>query len=470
MAQPASLTPLARIVFPQAAYESLQAHLFQADRREHAAVVLAGLANTPEGPRLLAREIVAAREPQDYRIGENGHMSLQASFIHRYITQCRDRHLVYLAAHNHGGSGRVAFSDVDLASHERGYGALLDIAEGMPVGALVLANEAIETDLWLSQRARTSLRSGNILKETMHRVYPNPNMRARTHSMPLRDGDFFDRQALLFGQAGQSLLQSAKIAVIGLGGIGALVSEYLARLGVGSLVLIDPDRIEASNFSRIVGARTDDIKIGSRKIDIANRLAREAQPAIHVDAIAGDFARLDVAQTILNCDYLFLAADSMRARLVFNAIVQQYFIPGVQLGSKIVIDPKSGAVTSAFSVVRHVRPGIGCLLCNQLIDASKLADEWKTDSERKDQQYGVAIPNPSVITLNAVAAAHAVNDFLFYYIGVGSGPLTPYRRFDHLSGKTVHEHPRRDETCPECSQRAQSRYGYGDARPLPCAV
>lgn len=35
------------------------------------------------------------------------------------------------------------------------------------------------------------------------------------------------------------------------------------------------------------------------------------------------------------CDYLFLAADSMRARLVFNALVHQYLIPGVQLGSKI---------------------------------------------------------------------------------------------------------------------------------------
>ena len=37
----------------------------------------------------------------------------------------------------------------------------------------------------------------------------------------------------------------------------------------------------------------------------------------------------------MDCDYLFLAADTMRARLLFNAIVHQYLVPGVQVGAKV---------------------------------------------------------------------------------------------------------------------------------------
>ena len=54
-----------------------------------------------------------------------------------------------------------------------------------------------------------------------------------------------------------------------------------------------------------------------------------------------------------------------------------------------------------------------------LIDGTQLAIEAKTDEERKDQDYGVSEPNPSVITLNAVAAGQAVNDFLFDFLEAG---------------------------------------------------
>ena len=56
----------------------------------------------------------------------------------------------------------------------------------------------------------------------------------------------------------------------------------------------------------------------------------------------------------------------MRQRLVINAIVNQYLIPGVQLGSKIRSDA-SGALLDVMSANRPLRPGHGCLWCNQLI-------------------------------------------------------------------------------------------------------
>jgi len=446
-------------------------HLFPGDYSEHAAVIVAGWHQTTYGHRLLARELIRASEPRDYRLSARGFNALQPTFIHRAITSCRDRRLVYLAVHNHGGADSVAFSGVDLASHERGYPALLDIADGMPVGALVVADGAMELDLWLPDRTRVALEHADVIGERRIRYFASQWQRPDRGSAP---GDVdtgeYARQELFLGERGQALLREATVAVVGLGGVGSIVNELLGRLGVGRLVLVDPDRIEPSNFSRIVGATSGDLSKSTLKTSIAERVAREANPAASIVAIPGDVAQNNVAHALLECDYIFLAADSMRSRLVFNAIVNQYFIPGVQMGTKITVDPESRALLAAHSSVRHLTPGRGCLLCNQLVDLQLLADEWKTDQEREEQRYGMKVPNPSVVTMNAVAAAHAVNDFLMYYVGLAQ-PIdrTPYRRFDHLAGLVRDEIPRHDNDCSECSLAGESRYAMGDAAELPCA-
>ena len=46
----------------------------------------------------------------------------------------------------------------------------------------------------------------------------------------------------------------------------------------------------------------------------------------------------------IDCDYLFLAADSMQARLVLNALVHQYLIPGAPLDAKVTVDSETGDI------------------------------------------------------------------------------------------------------------------------------
>ena len=238
----------------------------------------------------------------------------------------------------------------------------------------------------------------------------------------------------MFGQAGQSRLSLAHVGVVGLGGIGSLVVEYLARLGVGHFSLVDDDRVEKSNLSRIVGASAIDAANGVLKAEVGQRLIEQANPLARIERLDGDVARQSVAMRLRGCDYIFLAADSMRARLVVNALVHQYLIPAVQLGSKIRSD-RDGKIIDVFSANRPLRPGLGCLWCNQLIDPNQLAREAKTDVERKAQAYGVEEPNPSMISLNAIAAAHAVNDFLLDYLGLRDERSLYYQHIHVLSGK-----------------------------------
>lgn len=452
--------PFCDIVIGADDQAALMAHLFPGDGDEHGAILHAGVAEYDGRMKLLVRSVFPAKLGTDYVAGQHGYRALHPRFIHQHITACRDQGLAYLAVHNHDCDDRVGFSQIDMASHERGYPALLDIGKGVPVGALVLGRRSMEADVWTRDGRRRSLREARIVGPTLRHLYPTP-LRAAFGA----PSDNHERQVRMFGVAGQARLTAAKVAVIGLGGIGSLVTEYLARLGVGEILAIDPDRLETSNLSRVVGATFADAREGRPKVAIAARHAAEASTT-RVTMLEADVAVESVARQLCGCDYVFLAADSMRARLTFNALVHQYLIPGVQLGAKVRA-AADGALLDVMSAVRPVRPGEGCMWCNQLIDPHQLALEAKSDAERQAQAYGVAEPNPSVITLNAVAAAHAVNDFLFFFLDL---PPTPaplaYRHFHFLDGTAKHVQPRKDDECRECGRTG--RYGRGDAMSLPC--
>ena len=119
-------------------------------------------------------------------------------------------------------------------------------------------------------------------------------------------------------------------------------------------MLADPDRADETNLPRLIGARRRDAvlpvwlprvaadRLRSPKVRMAARNIRRANPNVRITALARDFLDDDVAAHFTDCDFLFLAADSMGARLLFNAIVHQYGIPGIQVGAKIPIAGKRG--------------------------------------------------------------------------------------------------------------------------------
>lgn len=441
-------------------FKILYDHLFPGDEDEHGAVLLAGTSVSDDRMTLHVREVHLAEEGTDYVEGKIGYRALSPQFIHQMITRARDEKLAYLAVHNHATDKNVGFSHIDLDSHERGYPALLQISHGWPVGALVLGTRSMEADVWLKDGTRLGLDSAIIVGKTIRRLTPRPRFSANGAA------NMFDRQIKMFGSDGQRALSDSSVAILGLGGIGSLVAEYLARLGVGRIYLVDDDYVEDTNLSRIIGAEVADVEQRVPKIEIARRVVMQASPETETILIEDDFAKGSVVSRLTGVDYVFLAADSMRARLVFNALVHQYLIPGVQLGSKIRPDGK-GSLRDVMSANRPVRPGKGCLWCNQLIDTTILAKEAKTDEERKAQAYGTEEPNPSVISLNAVSAAHGVNDFLLDYLCLRpEADDLYYEHFHFLTGKRMLVEPRRDLDCPECSVTG-IRYGRGDGRALP---
>ena len=462
-------------------WRALHTHLFRGDLDEHAAVLRCGLACTPRGSRLLVHDVVYARDGVDYVPGDRGYRKLTPQFVGDVAESCADDELVYVAVHCHGGSTEVGFSKVDLASHVRGYPALLDITDRPAVGALVFARQAVAGDIWLATGERVPLEHLQVVGRPQLRLRGSPGPQTAVDPR-------YDRQSRIFGDRGQHLLAHQRVAVIGLGGAGSLISEYLARLGVGELVLIDPDRIESTNLSRVVGARRSDAmtwltaphlpgwlqtlgrRLATPKVTIAARVAREASASTQIITYFDDVLEPHIAEALTGCDHIFLAADSHSARRLVDVLTHQYFIPSTQVGAKVTLAGTSGDVADIFSAVRTSVPGSGCLRCNQLISPALLQEEGKTETERHRQRYlDDDVPAPSVITLNAVAAAHAVNDWLMSVTGLTRHPVSQelWKTFHPLDDDVVVFSHRRD---PDCTNCGPTRFALGDAKRLPVKV
>lgn len=471
-----------QLVVREATWRTLTEHLFPGDGDEHGAVAVAGIVRTTRGTRLLIRDVFLAQDGQDFIPAKNAHRRLTPEFVNRHIRHCRDQQLAYLAIHNHGGTTSVAFSSVDLRSHKRGYPALLDIARGQPVGALVIARNALAGDIWTPDGTRRPIGETVILGRNIRRIYPQPPATA-TSSSPIDD-----RQARIYGDAGQAILRRLKVGVIGAGGVGLPIVSALARLGVGHIVVIDPERVDPTNLPRLPEATRRDAglplasgelpgflrRIGERlarpKVRVAARVAKRARPNITIDAIQGDIREHRNARLLIDCDYLFLAADSHVARSVYNALVHQYLIPGVQIGSKVEIQP-DGKIAGIYSVVRPVTPDHGCLWCNQLIKPARVNDELLPDTVRDAQRYLPAddAPAPSIGTLNAIGVAQATNHFMLSVTGLltASDVAGDFRRFESRSERTITTIPRKAHTCTDCSTTEPSGLARGDNHQLP---
>jgi hypothetical protein len=476
--------------FRQADWDQLAAHMFPGDRDEHGAALLCGEVRTARRHRLVVREVVPAMDGVDYVPGTRGYRHLSGEFVTKQLRRAKDLGLVYLAVHNHGGHGSVAFSSADLQSHERGYPTLVQVRGGT-VGGVVLASGAIAGDIWFHDGDRRDLTVTAIVADGLTLL--DDGRQARNGIARIAGGSgAHARQSLVFGEAGQDVLRGMRVAVVGAGGVGMLIIQALARLGVGEFLVIDPDVVSLSNLSRLPEATARDAgesngpalaawvirKLRRRrprlKVALAERVVRGANLRAVIQALPADVANDSVAMQLRDCDFIFLAADTMLARDVVNQVAYQYLIPTLQVGSKVVLDPSTHAVLDVYGVVRSLGAAPGCLRCNGLVNMRQLSEETLASEDQRQNQRYVDDPEvhaPSVITINAMSVGWAVNDFMQYATGIGR-PATGFRllRSNPVGPRgqqfTV-QVPAIDPDCHVCGLGSHSALSRGDDFDLP---
>jgi hypothetical protein len=444
--------------------DELWAHLFPGDDDEHAAVMLAAAHMRPDRTRLLVRELHLLHS-DEFIPGEHGYRQLTPGALARLGNRAAAERLALISCHSHPGAGAtsVSFSRDDLAGHRRVFPHLLDIIDGQPVVGLALAERAATGEVWTKDGQPEPLTGLRVVGHDLRMLTPG-RMSPRATTAEAR----FDRQARMFGADGQAELGKLHVAVVGLGGGGSMISEQLVHLGVGAITAIDYDVVEEHNLSRVVGASANDARHVRKKVHVAERLAKRIDPGVSFKAIDGDIADDRTAAHLLDVDFIFLATDSMTSRHVANAIVHAYLIPMIQVGAKVDLGT-GGRIESVYVAIRPVFPRRGCLHCAGMVDADALQHEAASEQERRAQNY-LDLPetiDPSVVTLNAIAASTATNAMLMATVGLAGEALLDHRLLDARHGSWLALKAKHNESCPWCGSSERSRFARGEHASLP---
>ena len=160
--------------------------------------------------------------------------------------------------------------------------------------------------------------------------------------------DQFSRTQLLLGADGMKRLLAARVAVFGIGGVGGYTAEALARSGVGTLDLIDDDRVCLTNVNRQIFATRK--TVGQYKVDVAKARIQE----IHPDAVVYTYKTFYAPQTasqfdFLQYDYVVDAIDTVTAKLELIEQAQKAGVPVISsMGAGNKMDPTAFEVADIY--------------------------------------------------------------------------------------------------------------------------
>jgi adenylyltransferase/sulfurtransferase len=120
------------------------------------------------------------------------------------------------------------------------------------------------------------------------------------------------------GGVGQSRLIAARVLVVGAGGLGAPLLQYLAAAGVGTLGVIDHDTVDLSNLQRQVIHRTADI--GVSKVESARRALSDINPEVRVEAHSERLTAANAERVIAAYDIVADGSDNFATRYLLNDV------------------------------------------------------------------------------------------------------------------------------------------------------
>jgi molybdopterin/thiamine biosynthesis adenylyltransferase/rhodanese-related sulfurtransferase len=363
---------------------------------------------------------------------------------------------------------------VQALERQRRGALLIDVREddervgGMPQGAVGIARAALgqrigelaarrdQPLVTICGTGRRSLQAADTLRQLGYAQVASVSggfRRWQADGLPVAAGAFdadaadrYSRHLLLpeVGAAGQIKLGKARVALIGAGGLGSPAAVYLAAAGVGTLTLVDDDKVEKSNLQRQV--LHADARIGMLKTESAAISLSGLNPRVRIEARNERLRAENVESLIRDHDVVIDGADNFPTRYLLDAASRQLGVPLVY-----------GAVhrfTGQVSVFDPRRSDSPCYRC--LFPEPPAAEDAPNCA-----QAGVLGVLPGIIGL--LQASEAIKLIL----GIGNPLVGRLLCFDALAATFRELRLPRDPDCPGCGSAAVFG-GYEDVQQI-CA-
>ena len=145
-----------------------------------------------------------------------------------------------------------------------------------------------------------------------------------TKKLNKKEIEKFSRQIILknIGAFGQNKICEAKVLIIGMGGLGCPAAEFLTRSGIGTLGIVDYDRVSLSNIHRQTLYTERDIN--KSKVRIAKKKLNEINPKTKINTFNYKLNKIKFSKIIKNYDYIIDGTDNFESKFLINDLSLSY--------------------------------------------------------------------------------------------------------------------------------------------------
>lgn len=389
-----------------AQHAELARHLFPGDGREAVAIALCGRRGLEA---LMLHEIM----PIPYELCDRSscHVTWPPTLLVPLLAKATAEGMSVLKIHSHPDGFRE-FSGTDDLSDQRLFESVFGWVDGdgphasaimLPDGSLIA--RAVHPDGSFQAIPKICVIGDDI------QLWTNGGEEA----VP----EFARRHAQLFGAGTTTILRRISVGVAGCSGTGSPLVEQLARLGVGELILVDPDHVEEKNLNRIVGATMDDAEQCCPKVQVLKRSVEAIGLGTAVTAFEAPLQSVPARNALASCDVVFGCMDSLGGRSILNRLARYFTLAYIDVGVKLEGDG-DGGVDQVAGAVHFLRPdGAGLmqrgLFTPKALEAESLRQndpEGYADQLERGYIKGAQEERPAVVSVNTYFASLAVIELL----------------------------------------------------------
>ncbi|MGO8875493.1 MAG: ThiF family adenylyltransferase [Acidimicrobiales bacterium] len=365
----------------QSTHRALMNHLFQAPGQED---LTFAYWRPSYGKRRMSAVISRIALPDQRERNLHGNAAFTGAYLRR-VLQERPNGSGVAFLHSHLGPGWQGMSSDDIVAER-------DRISGPTAGrsALPLLGLTAGTDGTWSARIWTRSapnRFERLWAETVRVVGRElvTSRRGEDH------GSSFAMHSV-WGAVTQSAISRARVGIVGLGSVGSIVCESLARMGVEQVTLIDHDRLKPRNLDRTAGAGPADAREQTPKVDVAARHFRGCSTAsrVRLNPVRASLCSHVGIEAALDCDVLFSCVDRPLPRHLLNTIAYSHLIPVVDGGILAKINGR-GLPLHVDWRIHTVGPEMRCLVCLGAVSRSDIALD--RDGLLDDPDYIANLPD-----------------------------------------------------------------------------
>lgn len=392
-------------------HEVLKKHLLPADGREAVAVALCGKHILGENKILMVHDLTLIPHNECY-IREWDVLCWPTQRIIPYFEKLSTGNYSILKIHSHPG-GYDKFSDVDDKSDREFFDSAFGWAtnDDPHVSAVMLPGGKIFGRFFFDDLHSEAIDTISIVGDEILNFTGNNNITI---------DEFALRTIQAFGSRTYSILKNMCVGVVGCSGTGSPLIEQLVRLGVGKIILIDPDIVEHKNLNRILHTSIENAKNGTPKVQVIADAIASIGLGTNIETHQINlYDDTNALNSLIVCDTIFGCMDSIDGRYLLNQLCTFYLIPLIDLGVKLEADG-NGGITKICGTVHYIQPGRSSLITRGLYTMEEVSaagqyrnnpDEYKK-LQKEAYIKNVSVNNPAVISVNMQISSHAVNEFL----------------------------------------------------------